>query len=114
MGAWQSYTGTSDKTKYLTLYSWNFIVRVFGCVFVFDFFLFLSLPGAGQEGVGGGWCWGVREEEGGELMEESGEREESEREGEGEVVSRVPGPTTTVTMPACAAAVSKTSRDPWM
>lgn len=50
--------------------------------------------------MGGGWCWEVREEEGGELMEERGEREDREREGDGEVVSSVPGPTTTVTMPA--------------
>lgn len=50
--------------------------------------------------------------EGGELMEDNGEREERESDGEGAVVSSVPGPTTTVTMPAWAAAVSSMSREP--
>lgn len=52
------------------------------------------------------------EVEGGELIEERGDREDSEREGEGAVVNRVPGATTTVTMPACAAAVSSMSLEP--
>jgi len=49
------------------LYSWNLIVRVFGWLLVFDFFLFLSFPGASllwhvvvaAVAIGLGWSRGV-------------------------------------------------------
>ena len=44
------------------MYSWNFIVLVFGCDLDFDFFLFLSLPGASvrwEETIEIGEGWGA-------------------------------------------------------
>lgn len=78
------------------------MVLVLGCVFVFDFFRFLSLPGGGADLV-----------EGGELIDDNGDNDDDkdddkESEGEGAVVNNVPG-TRTVTMPAWAAAASRTS-----
>lgn len=81
-----------------------------GCVLVLDFFLFLSLPGAWQ-----GCGVGRDDADGGELMEDNGDKDDvNDSEGDGAAVaSNVPGgATTTVTIPACAAAVSNMSRDP--
>lgn len=112
-----------------TLYSWNLIVLVFCCCALdFDFFLFLSLPGAGC-------CWWTgnaglevvvkageehanvaplpHDTEDGDAIELKGDKlevEEPKDNGLGAVVNMLAfGATTTVTIPAWAAAVSSIS-----
>lgn len=130
------YLKVKDQKQLQTLYSWNLIVLALGCVFVFDFFRFLSaLPGAGEDICAGLGVTGV----GGDAMEDSGLRldvldpsdngettlEHSSanvcnvwpfslgnccRMGEVTTTAFVGMVTATFTIPALAAAVSRTSR----